>query len=409
VTVRLWVIRLCSTLTLVVVAAGAVADSSAPASSRGSVADRRVCDTAPADGVRCDALVVTDAAGHALATLSPSGFGPQQFHGAYDLPLDAASPKTIAIVDAFDSTTIESDLGVYDTAFALPPCTTANGCFTKVNQLGRPGPYPRIDNGWALEIALDVETAHATCQNCRIVLVEADSARFRDIAAAENTAAALGANVISNSFGGARAGARATAAFEHPGVAIVASTGDAGFGVQFPADSPFVVAVGGTSLQVTNSAPGVYGYGGETAWSGAGSGCSDRFAAQPWQLHDPSWPLTGCGSQRAMADVAADADPATGAAVYNSCCGFVGWLKVGGTSVATPLVAGVFGLADGDAAFPGSLPYANRTGLHDVTSGSNGGCGTIMCEAAVGYDGPTGLGSPDGLASFTATGRNSLR
>jgi subtilase family serine protease len=164
------------------------------------------------------------------------------------------------------------------------------------------------------------------------------------------------------------------------------------------------VAVGGTSLQVTSDASGVYGYGGETAWSGAGSGCSGQFAAQSWQLRDPNWPLTGCGSQRAMADVAADADPATGAAVYNSCCGFVGWLKVGGTSVAAPLIAGAFGLADGAAGFPGSLPYRNRTGLHDVTSGSNGGCGTIMCEAAVGYDGPTGLGSPDGLASFTATG-----
>ena len=407
---RLWIVWLCSALTFAALAASAVADSSAPSPAPAGVNDRPACTAAPADGVRCDALVVTDAAGRALATPSPSGFGPQQFHGAYDLPLVAVSPKTIAIVDAFDSTTIESDLGVYDAAFALPPCTTANGCFTKVNQHGQPGPYPRIDNGWAPEIALDVETAHATCQNCRILLVEADSAHFRDIAAAEDTAVALGADVISNSFGGARPGVRAKAAFEHPGIAIVASTGDAGFGVQFPADSPFVVAVGGTSLQVTSNAPGVYGYGGETAWSGAGSGCSAQFAAQPWQLHDPSWPLTGCGAQRAMADVAADADPATGAAVYNSCCGFVGWLKVGGTSVAAPLIAGVFGLAAGDAAFPGSLPYGNRTGLHDVTSGSNGGCGTIMCEAAVGYDGPTGLGSPDGLASFTATGGgNALR
>jgi subtilase family serine protease len=403
VAVRLRIVWLCSMLTFALVAASAFADSPAPAPA--GVASRAVCPTAPAGGIRCDALVVTDSAGRALATSSPSGYGPQQFHGAYDLPLDAASPKTIAIVDAFDSTTIEGDLGVYDTAFALPPCTIANGCFTKVNQRGQPGPYPRIDNNWAPEIALDVETAHATCQNCRILLVEADSAHFRDIAVAENTAVALGASVISNSFGETeRPGARARAAFDHPGVAIVASTGDAGFGVQFPADSPFVVAVGGTSLQVTNDAQGGYGYGGETAWSGGGSGCSGDFNAQPWQLHDPSWSLTGCGSQRAMVDVAADADPATGAAVYNSCCGFVGWLKVGGTSVAAPLIAGVFGLADSANAFPGSLPYKNRTGLHDVTSGSNGSCGTIMCEAAVGYDGPTGLGSPDGLAGFTATG-----
>jgi hypothetical protein len=406
---RLWIIRLCSTFSLVVVAAGGIADSSAPATA--GVTDRPVCPVAPAGVARCHAVVVTDASGRALATLSPSGFGPQQFHGAYALPLDAASPKTIAIVDPFDSTTIESDLGVYNTAFALPPCTTANGCFTKVNQRGQPGPYPRIDNNWALEIALDVETAHATCQNCRILLVEGDSARLRDLAAAENTAVALGAQVISNSFGDTHLpAARVRAAFQHPGVAIIASTGDAGFGVQFPADSPFVVAVGGTSLQVTSDAQGVYGYGSETAWSGAGSGCSSQFAAQPWQLRDPNWPLTGCGSQRAMADVAADADPATGAAVYNSCCGLVGWLKVGGTSVAVPLIAGVFGLADGAAGFPGSLPYGNRTGLHDVTSGSNGGCGTIMCDAAVGYDGPTGLGSPDGLASFTAAGGgNALR
>ena len=373
-----------------------------------SVPNRPVCPGPRSAGAAvCHSRVVTDRGGTPLGTIGPTGYSPAQFHGAYELPTEAATAQTIAIVDAYDAPTIEEDLAVYSETFGLPECTTANGCFRKVNQEGVEGSYPRKDGGWALEISLDVEIAHAICQNCQILLVEASTNSFSNLKAAVNTAAALGADEISNSYGGGESSGQAVdTAYDHPGIAITASAGDGGYAAEYPAASPYVVAVGGTTLSLGPS----NSYGGETVWSGSGSGCSAFQVAQAWQLADGNWSLTGCGANRGVADVAADAAPASGASVYDSTVvpegGGTGWFKVGGTSLAAPLVAAVYALAGGgEGEYPAAGLYTHQedspASLHDVTSGSNGSCGgTIMCEGAVGYDGPTGVGTPQGLVAF---------
>jgi subtilase family serine protease len=350
----------------------------------------------------CHAHVVTNAHGAPNVTPAPAGYGPAQFRTAYNLPSAAPSAQTIAIVDAYDDPTIASDLNAYSSQYGLPLCNATNPCFKKVNQNGVAGSYPTKNAGWALEISLDVEIAHAICPNCTILLVEASSNSLANLAAAVSTAARLGATEISNSYGGGEwSGEGSITAYDHPGIAITASSGDSGYGAEFPAASPSVVAVGGTTLTLgTGDA-----WAGEKVWSGAGSGCSAYLSAQSWQTSLGSWSLTGCGTKRAIADVSADADPATGAAVYDTTRyqGFSGWFKVGGTSLSAPLIAGVYALAGNaaSAAYPASLSYANRSALHDVTSGTNGTCSsTRMCTGLVGYDGPSGLGTPNGAGSF---------
>ena len=323
-----------------------------------------------------------------------------QYHTAYNLPYTtSAATNTIAIVDAYNDPTAEADLGVYDTQYGLPACTTANGCFEKVNQTGGTS-YPPTNGGWALEIALDVETAHEICTNCKILLVEATSNSFADLGAAENESAALGANEISNSWSGGEYSGETSDElnyFKHPGIAITFATGDDGYGggVGFPASSQYVTAVGGTTLHVNAS---TNAYVSESAWSGAGSGCSAYEPKPAWQTD------TGC-SRRSIADVSADADPNTGAAVYDSTPdnNSSGWFQVGGTSLATPLIAAVYGLAGNSSVNYGETPYLNPGALHDVSSGSNGSCSpSYLCTATTGFDGPTGLGTPNGLAAFTA-------
>jgi len=351
----------------------------------------------------CGAQVVTNSAGKPLVTNPsppPSAYGPTQFHTAYNLPTTAPSVQTIAIVDAYDDPNVESDLATFSSNYGLPQCTTANGCFKKINQNGGTS-YPIADSGWSLEISLDVQIAHAICQNCKILLVEASSASLANLGAAENRAASSGANVISNSWGASEFSGESSyeSYFNHPGVAITASTGDGGYGVLFPAASRYVTAVGGTSL--SSNANGTWS---ETAWSGAGSGCSRYIAKPSWQTD------TGCPG-RTVADVSADADPNTGAAVYDS-FGYQaqsGWFQVGGTSLASPLIASTYALSGNAASLnAGSTPYANLSSLNDVTSGSNGSCGgSYLCTAMVGYDGPTGLGTPNGLGAFGGTGGGS--
>ena len=353
----------------------------------------------------CGAQVVTNGDGTPLASSAappPTAYGPAQFHTAYNLPTTASSQQTIAIVDAYDDPNIEADLGTFSTNYGLSPCTTANGCFKKVNQTGGTT-YPPVNSGWALEVSLDVETAHAMCQNCKILLVEATSSSLANLGVAENEAVALGANVISNSWGASEYSTEATDEaryFNHPGVAITASTGDNGYGVEFPASSRYVTAVGGTTL--TLNADNTWKS--ETAWSGSGSGCSAYIPKPAWQS-DPS-----C-ARRAVADVSADADPNTGAAVYDSVAyqGVTGWFQVGGTSLAAPLIASVYALTGNAASLnAGSAPYGNPGALHDVTSGSNGNCGgSYLCTAGAGYDGPTGLGTPNGIAAFGGSGGGS--
>jgi subtilase family serine protease len=296
---------------------------------------------------------------------------------------------TVALVDAYDYPNAESDLAVYRSTFGLPPCTTANGCFKKVNQDGVQGKYPRASSGWSSEAALDLDMVSAICPNCHIILVVASSAQQKDLDVAVNTAASLGANAISNSYGGNENSSSATdQAYNHPGVAITASSGDNGYGVEFPASSPYVTAVGGTSLTKDGSARGWS----ESVWSGAGSGCSSYVPKPSWQTD------TGC-AMRTVADVSAVADPATGVAVYETFSHRGGWQVYGGTSVASPIVASVFALAGGNLS--PSYPYAHASSLFDVTSGSNGSCGgTYLCTGESGYDGPTGLGTPNGSSAF---------
>jgi Bacterial Ig-like domain len=392
-------------LVLALVPASAAAAGEAPSHRP----NRRVCPGPVVGAAGCHSRVITDRNAEPLASSSPSGYGPADFHTAYALPNNAPTAQTIAIVDAYDDPTIESDLAVYSSTYGIPACTTANGCFSKVNQNGVEGSYPKKDAGWALEIALDVEAAHGICQNCEILLVEANSNLFSDLRTAVNTAAALGATQISNSYGGPEFASEASdTAYDHPGIAVTASAGDDGYAAEYPAASPYVVAVGGTTLNLGPSS----GYGSETVWSGSGSGCSAYITARSWQTSDSSWALTGCDTKRGVSDVAADANPNTGASVYDTTKveGQSGWFTVGGTSLSAPLIAGVYALAGGSSsAYPAADPYGHRSdspaSLHDITSGSNGSCGSsTMCKGAVGYDGPTGVGTPKGIAAFGAGG-----
>jgi len=338
--------------------------------------------------------------GRLAAAATPTGYGPPDLQSAYSLSPAGGAGQTIAIVDAYDDKSAEADLGKYRSFYGLSACTTANGCFKKVNQSGVAGSYPSNNVGWALEISLDLDMASAICPNCHILLVEAKSNANANLYAAVDTAARLGVTVISNSYGGKETSTDAAnnVHFNHPGVAITVSSGDSGYGVQYPAASPYVTAVGGTSL--TRSGSGWS----ETAWTGAGSGCSAYEAKQTWQTD------AGC-ARRSVVDVSAVADPNTGVAVYDSNCNafqqllgscFTGWGTVGGTSASAPIIAGVYALAGNASTVTyGSFPYANRSALHDVTAGSNGSCGGgYLCTAGPGYDGPTGLGTPNGTGAF---------
>jgi subtilase family serine protease len=358
-----------------------------------------VCGQAVGFAARCHAHVVTDALGHILskpkstATVrtTPSGYGPSQLRSAYAVTGSGSSATTVAIVDAYGYSNAETDLGTYRAQFGLAACTTANGCFKKLNQNGVQGSYPANNTGWEQETALDLDMASAMCPNCHIVLVEASTSSYANLATAENTAAAQGAHAISNSYGGGESGTSSyETSYNHPGIAITVSSGDSGYGVQFPASSPHVTAVGGTHLTTAANSRGWT----ETVWSGTGSGCSSVYAKPSWQ-HD-----SGC-AKRMEADVAADADPNTGVAVYGPTSSRrSGWMVFGGTSVAAPLVAGIYGVNGGSVTY-GSNPYSNTGALFDVTSGSNGSCSVAyFCHGEVGYDGPTGLGTPNGVSAF---------
>jgi len=349
----------------------------------------------PRGTARCFAHVVTDARGvpingkvNANASL-PSGYGPTDLKSAYNISSNGTA--TIAIVDANGYTNAESDLAVYRSTYGLPPCTTANGCFKKLNQTGGTSSYPRDDTGWSQESALDLDMASAMCPGCKLVLVEANSATLANLAAAVRTAAATGATVISNSYGGSESGSSSYAsAYNQPGKAVTVSTGDSGYGTQFPASAPTVIAVGGTHLVRSSAARGWT----ETAWSSGGSGCSSTYAK-------PSFQTDALCTKRMEADVSAVGDPNTGVAVYgpvnrrNS-----GWMVFGGTSVSAPLIGGIYGVT-GHGPGNASQIYSHASSLNDVTSGTNGSCGgTYFCTAGNGYDGPTGLGTPNGTGAF---------
>jgi hypothetical protein len=367
----------------------------------GNVFARNTCDEEPALGqARCFSKVITDSAGvirpgkragtDLTRNVVPAGYGPADLRSAYKVTGSGSSSYTIAIVDAYGYANAERDLGIYRAQYGLPPCTTANGCFKKVNQTGLQGSYPRANTGWAQEQALDLDMASAMCPNCKILLVQTRDSYLNNLAAGVNTAYKLGARAISNSYGGGEAGTTSyEGAYNHPGIAITVSSGDYGYGVQFPASSPHVTAVGGTSLSRASNTRGWS----ETVWNGAGSGCSGVYAKPTWQ-HD------GLCARRTVADVSAVANPQTGVAVYGPTSLYAsGWMIFGGTSVAAPLIAGVYGV-NGIADSNNANLYKS-TSHFDVTSGSNGSCGgTYLCTGAVGYDGPTGLGTPNGVSAY---------
>lgn len=337
---------------------------------------------------------------------SPSGYGPADLRAAYQLASAATSDgvgQTVAIVDAYDDPNAESDLAVYRSTFGLAPCTTANGCFLKVNQNGVAGSYPSTDpstkqpGGWEEEESLDLDMVSAICPNCDILLVEAKSSSLSNLYTAVNTAATTcAAQVVSNSWGtGEYAGETLDEHnFDHPGVPITFASGDNGSANSYPPASAFVTSVGGTTLTNTS---GTFS---ETVWLGTGSSCS-LFIAQPaWQAALGAAVTSVC-SMRVDNDVAAVADPNTGVAVYDTFDLDTGFEVFGGTSAATPIIASVYALAGNGASInDGSFSYGHLGFLNDITTGTNGFCGTLICDAGPGFDGPTGNGTPIGIGGF---------
>ena len=389
------------TVTAAALAAAALAiPAAASAAAPAAHSSQRTCAVSVKPGfATCFARVVTvhgaplqGMAGSVRPNATPSGYGPSDIRSAYNLGSSSSGGRTVAIVDAYNDPTAASDLNVYRSQYGLPSCTTSNGCFRKVSQTGSTTSLPSTDAGWATEESLDLDMVSAACPDCHILLVEAKSSSFSNLGTAENYAASQsGVVAISNSYGGSDSSE--TSQYNHPGIAITASTGDNGYGVESPASFPDVVAVGGTSLTRASNSRGWS----ESAWSGAGSGCSSYNAKPSWQTS-----ATQC-SHKANADVSAVADPNTGVAVYDSTPyeGYSGWQVYGGTSAASPIIASVYTMGGNLSGYPASYTWAHASSLNDVTSGSNGSCSTtVWCHATTGWDGPTGLGTPNGTAAF---------
>jgi hypothetical protein len=385
----------------------------------------------PAGYAHCSALLRTDAAAQGLhpingvatpaASLGDGGaYSPAFLQSAYNVASLGATGsngvgQVVAIVDATSNPQLVSDVAYYRSYFNLPACpvgtvsASASGCALEiVNQSGAASPLPSSNFAWGLEEAIDVEMISALCPNCQILVVEATSASMTDLGTSVDTAVTLGANVVSNSYGSpefASENSLSSTYYQHPGVALVAAAGDNGYGVQFPAASPNVVAVGGTSL-IQFTATGTRN-GAEMVWNHSGSGCSLYEPKPTWQ-HD-----VGCQG-RTVADVAAVANPDTGVWVYDT-FGASGLYVAGGTSVATALISALYGVVNtgsSNTLTPGSVLYGAPVGaLYKVSVGSTSACGTYLCsadESSNGYNGPTGLGTPgadpNSLAAFSLAG-----
>jgi hypothetical protein len=373
---------------------------------------RRACAVTTVPGRNaCMVLIRTNVQHHSQSSLGPDaapvgdGYGPSNLQSAYVLPSSTAgSGETVAVVDAYNDPDAAADLATYRSDWGLPACGT--GCFEQVNENGATSPLPANagSTGWDVEESLDIDMVSAICPNCHIILVEASSADTADLGAGVNAAVSLGADFVSNSYGGSESSSDNTYDtdyYNHPGVAVTASAGDDGYGVSYPAASPDVTSVGGTSLSTASNSRGWT----ETVWGsssggeGTGSGCSADSSKPSWQTD------TGC-TKRTDNDVAAVADPNTGLAVYDS-YSEGGWLEVGGTSASSPIIASVFALAGTPASgtYPASYIYKHTANLFDVTSGADGSCSpAYLCTAETGYDGPTGWGTPDGTTAFSNGG-----
>jgi subtilase family serine protease len=393
-----WIVAALGAAALVATAL-ATGTPSATAAAPAKLHPAHVCKAVVAKGeATCHALKMVNEKGVAPALSSPpaSGLTPSQLKSAYKLTGLSSGGVTVAIVDAYGYPNLERDLNIYRSHWGMTSCTTANGCLRIVNQSGGTS-LPRANTGWSQEQALDVDAVSAACPDCKILVVQASSASIANLGAAVNTAAKQpGVVAISNSYGGGDlSDATYGKYYNHGGIAITASTGDNGYqGGSFPASSQYVTAVGGTSLSQASNTRGWS----ETAWSGAGSGCSTVNAA----LSGASLFDTGC-AHRAIADVSAAADPSVGglAIYYPTNSKSSTWGQFGGTSESSPIIASVYALAGGG--YSNATPYTQGTtsNLNDITSGSNGTCPTSQwCNARAGWDGPTGLGTPNGTGAF---------
>jgi subtilase family serine protease len=378
---------------VIALATSVVATSGTADAAASGVYSKRVCAHASTGYAACDAHVRTNSNLKPLATQGPTGYSPTQLRGAYGIPA-TSSTTTVAIVDAYAHPNAAADLAAYRNQFGLG---AAN--LTQMNQSGGSITTVAGNTGWGQEEMLDLEMVSAMCATCHILYVGANSASFNDLATAVNRAATAGAMVISNSYGGNEFSTETSLAssYNHPGVTITASTGDSGYGAQAPAAFNTVVAVGGTHLVLSGNTRSS-----ETVWSGAGSGCSAYIGKPTWQ-HD------GSCARRTIGDTAAVADPATGVSVYDSygSTGGNNWYVFGGTSVAAPLIGGIYGVTGHGSPSAASTLYAAGASLFDVTSGSNGRCthgknttGAYLCSGVAGYDGPTGNGTPIGVAAY---------
>jgi subtilase family serine protease len=341
---------------------------------------------------------------HPQVTLStPNGYSPSQIRHAYgfDQISNQGTGQIIGIVDAYDDPNAEADLAVFNQQYSLPVCTSANGCFRKIHSGSR---LPAANANWSLEIALDIEWAHAIAPKATILLVEASTNSLSDLLAGVNAAVRNGASVVSMSWtvGEFKSETSQDNHFVSSGVTYLAASGDAGTGVAYPASSPDVVGVGGTAL--TLDANGNYLR--EVAWSGSGGGMS-AFEREPLYQSLFGIPYDAHG-YRGAPDVSYNASPATGFSVYDSVPygGASGWFRVGGTSAGSPQWAALVAIAN-------SMRVANRkarlsstnaslyalskkspaANFHPVTAGTNGACGSL-CTASTGYDYVTGIGTP---------------
>ncbi len=352
-----------------------------PAASALTAGEQPVCPGPVAHGfTRCHSWILRP-----NATSSPSGLSPAQIISAYGFSTanTVGTGETIALVDAYDDPKAESDLGVFSQTFGLPACTTSNGCFKKVNQTGGTK-YPRADSGWALEISLDVQWAHALAPGAHILLVEASSNSFSNLMAAEDYASAH-SGYVSNSWGGNEFSGESSydGHFSRSGVSFFASSGDAGLPAQYPSASPNLISVGGTTLTLDSSGNLIS----ETGWSNGGGGCSQYETANGAQSSFSEYGQVGCVGMRATPDVSLDADPTSGVSVYDSqgYQGQRGWFVVGGTSASSPMWAAR--AADAATVVDASYVYASNITFRDITVGNNG----APCLA--GYDLCTGRGS----------------
>lgn len=368
-----------------------------------------------------------------------SGYYPGDLQSAYSLAAAAAAfgpgPKapTVAVVDAYDDPNAASDLAAYRASLsgatdpntgladqAIPPlCSTSitTGCvtFTKVNQSGGTS-YPRGNTGWGEEISLDLDMISAICPSCNITLVEASSSSFTNLAAAVSYAKTLHPAAVTNSYGGSEFSSETSYNGTYSassGTAVTAATGDSGYGVEYPAASTGLTAVGGTSLTYSGAGSGI-SWNPQTVWSSAGSGCSVYEPIPAWQNDQGVYTMSAYCNGRQVGDVSAVADPNTGVAVYDT-YSEPGWMVFGGTSASTQIIGATYALAAGaagvqaspSALYPDSSSGAGGAtpGLAPVASGSNGNCGDYLCDAAdslsSGYNGPAGLGTPDGITAFS--------